>query len=487
MSLGSALQIAQNSLFNVTRQTNVVSRNVTDANNENYSRRTGVLESTNLGSRVVVVRTGADKELTRASLLASSEAQAQKLISEQLDQLNTSLNGIDGARSSSAMLEKLHESLQTYSANPSNSLMAQSVIDDARQLATNLNRQSSTLQSFSAGMDARISSDVANLNQLLSDFYDANSDVITATQTGGEVNDELDRRDQILRKISDIIPVNTITRNGNDLVLMTKGGATLFETLPRSVTFEANQVYSPGAQGNAIRIDGLPVLAGTGANTTAVGSLSALLQMRDSSVEKLQAQYDEISRSLITSFAEVDQTGGGAPALAGLFTWSGAPSVPAAGVQVVGLATQIQVNAAYDHNQGGQPSFLRDGGANGAAYVSNSTGGASYSDQLISFVQRLDVTEGFDNQTGIGGSMSLMTFASQTNGWMSALRSTAAEAMATKDALHIRLSEKLSNQTGVNIDEEMAMLLQLEHSYEASARLISAVDEMLSTLMSTIR
>jgi len=216
MSLGSALQIAQNSLFNVTRQTNVVSRNVTDANNENYSRRTGVLESTNLGSRVVVVRTGADKELTRASLLASSEAQAQKLISEQLDQLNTSLNGIDGARSSSAMLEKLHESLQTYSANPSNSLMAQSVIDDARQLATNLNRQSSTLQSFSAGMDARISSDVANLNQLLSDFYDANSDVITATQTGGEVNDELDRRDQILRKISDIIPVNTITRNRSE-------------------------------------------------------------------------------------------------------------------------------------------------------------------------------------------------------------------------------------------------------------------------------
>lgn len=487
MSLGSALQIAQNSLLNVTRQTNVVSRNVTDANNENYSRRAGVLESNSLGSRVVVVRTGANKELTRASLLASSEAEAQKLISEQLDQLNTSLNGIDGVRSSSAMLEKLHASMQTYSSNPSNSLMAQSVIDDARQVATNLNQQSASLQSFSSGMDAQISSEVANLNQLLSDFYDVNSAVVTGSQSGVDVNDELDQRDRLLRQISDIIPVNTISRTGNDLVLMTKGGATLFETLPRNVTFQPNQSYAAGTQGNTIQIDGLPVIAGSGANTSAVGSLSALLQMRDSTVQTLQAQYDEVSRSLITSFSETDHTGGGAPALAGLFTWSGAPSIPASGTQAVGLAAEIQVNAAFDHNQGGQPSLLRDGGANGAAYVANSTGGDSYTDNLISFVQRLDVTEGFDTQTGIGGSMSLMTFASQTNGWMSALRSTASDAMATKEALHVRLTEKLSNQTGVNIDEELAVLLQLEHSYEASARLISAVDEMLSTLMSTIR
>jgi len=33
----------------------------------------------------------------------------------------------------------------------------------------------------------------------------------------------------------------------------------------------------------------------------------------------------------------------------------------------------------------------------------------------------------------------------------------------------------------------MAMLLQLEHSYEASARIITAVDEMLATLLSVVR
>ena len=68
MSLTSALQTAQNSLLNVTRQTSIVSRNVTDAGNENYTRRQGVVESSNLGSRVVVVRSGVDSQLSAASL-----------------------------------------------------------------------------------------------------------------------------------------------------------------------------------------------------------------------------------------------------------------------------------------------------------------------------------------------------------------------------------------------------------------------------------
>ena len=40
-----------------------------------------------------------------------------------------------------------------------------------------------------------------------------------------------------------------------------------------------------------------------------------------------------------------------------------------------------------------------------------------------------------------------------------------------------------SNATGVNVDEEMANLLELERSFEASARLISAIDQMYASLL----
>ena len=51
----------------------------------------------------------------------------------------------------------------------------------------------------------------------------------------------------------------------------------------------------------------------------------------------------------------------------------------------------------------------------------------------------------------------------------------------------MRTAEALSNDTGVNVDMEMSLLLDLEHSYEASARLIKAVDDMLASLFAAVR
>ena len=71
--------------------------------------------------------------------------------------------------------------------------------------------------------------------------------------------------------------------------------------------------------------------------------------------------------------------------------------------------------------------------------------------------------------------------------WFSDIRQDASQAADSKNALMARIQEALSNETGVNIDEEMSLLLDLEHSYQASARLITAVDDMLSALMAAVR
>ena len=60
------------------------------------------------------------------------------------------------------------------------------------------------------------------------------------------------------------------------------------------------------------------------------------------------------------------------------------------------------------------------------------------------------------------------------------MRKDASSAAEAKEALATRTEEALSNDTGVNVDIEMSLLLDLEHTYEASARLIRAVDDMLA-------
>jgi len=45
------------------------------------------------------------------------------------------------------------------------------------------------------------------------------------------------------------------------------------------------------------------------------------------------------------------------------------------------------------------------------------------------------------------------------------------------------LQQRLNQESGVNIDQEMTNLLNLQAAYSANARVFSAVKEMFATLM----
>ncbi|MBS3650347.1 flagellar hook-associated protein FlgK [Pseudaminobacter sp. 19-2017] len=484
MSLSTALNIAQSSLLNTGRQTSVVSRNVQESNNPDYTRRMAMLGSLAPGSRVLEIQRATNEQLFRQNLAALSAWSSQHELYEGLERLEIAVHGIDNQQSAAAAIGKLQQALQTYSASPSDATVAEDAIDAARQVVRTLNAATYSIQSFRAEIDSQVAGATGELNQLLAAFKDANDAVVKGTRAGTDVSDALDRRDGLLKKIAQYVPVSTLSRPGNDLVLMTKDGVTLFETVPRSVTFQPTSSYTPGLPGNSIYIDGVPVGLGTGGNTDASGKLAGLVQLRDGVAPKLQGQMDEIARGLITAFAEESTTLPDAP---GLFTWPGAPGMPPAGTLVNGLAGSIRLNAAFDYGAGGNPELLRDGGANGAAYVANTTGVAGYADLLIAYGDRIAAPMAFDIAAGLATTLSLSEFSTASVGWFQSIRKDASAAAQTKEALAARTEEALSNATGVNVDTEMALLLELERSYEASARLIKAIDEMLGALLAAVR
>jgi flagellar hook-associated protein 1 FlgK len=482
MSLSSALSIAQSALLATSKQTSVVSRNVADASNPDYTRRIAVVTSTAPGSRSVEIQRTANDLLFRQNLSALSAWSGQSALYNGMDQLDLSVNGVDNASSPSTAIANLQKALQLYATTPSNQNLGTSVIDAAKQVVNSLNSGTKAIQDFRTQADSQIATAVDDLNSLLSQFQDANKAVISGTRSGTDVSDALDQRDAILKKISEYVPVSTFTRGDNDMVITTKDGSTLFETVPRSVTFTPSAGYSAGTPGNTIYIDNVPVSAGTGDNTTTDGKLAGLLKLRDGVASTMQSQLDEIARGLVTAFAE---TAPSQPNAAGLFTWSGAPAIPAAGTLVDGLAGTISVNAAFDPSAGGNPALLRDGGANGAAYVVN-TGGASYSDLLISYSNKLDQPMAFDSSAGITVSSGVSDYAANAIGWFEGVRQQASTNADSKQALAARTAEALSNDTGVNVDQEMSLLLDLEHTYQASAHMMKTVSDMLDSLMAAV-
>ncbi|MFK0275482.1 flagellar hook-associated protein FlgK [Ensifer sp. NPDC090286] len=476
MSLSSAISIAQQAFSNTAQQTAIVSKNIANAGNADYSRRLALLGSTGNGAQVVSIYRAQNEALLKQSIASIGEASGQARLREGLELLKSGLGGNNYETAPSKLLSEFRNSLQTLASTPGNKTIAAAAVTSAQDLADSLNKTSANVQNMREDADKEIALEVDKLNSLLADFERVNNEVKSATATGGDANDALDQRDKILKQISEIVGISTVTRGNNDTVIFTTDGTVLFENIPRQVTFAPTTTYDATVTGNKIFVDGVPIAPGSGADTTAKGKLASLVQLRDDIGPKFQSQLDEIARGLVELFKE-----GGQP---GLFTW-GTAAVPPAGTVVPGLASKITVNALAKAN----PLLLRDGGFNGV--VSNPGGAANpspgYTGLLDGFINKMGENMSFDPSTGLDGTSSLLNFATGSVGWLEQTRKTASTADDNKRAMLSRTQEALSKQTGVSIDEELSLLLDLEQSYKASAKLVSTVDAMMAALMEAVR
>lgn len=488
MSLSSALNVAQSSLAATSLQTSIISRNVAGASDPNFGRKAG-LQVTTWGGAVKIASIGRamDAVLFAGKLTSTSATTSQKAIVDGLDKLEATINDPELDQSLAAKLGALTNALQQYGVTPDDPLLSQEVLTRAHDIATSLNQASTSISEVRKQADADMAEGVGRVNRLLGEFEANNNEIIKGTKANRDISDLLDTRDRILSELSEEMGISTSIRGDNDMVIYTDSGVTLFETVPRSVTMTPSFALGPGGDGASVFVDGVPV---TGASNGAImpiksGKIYGSSVIRDDIAVTYQRQVDEIARGLIEAFAETDQTvvPPAVPTqLAGLFTTGTAALLPS-GVAVDGIAAAIRVNPAADPTQGGNLDRIRDGGLNGAAYVYNTTGDAAFSDRIQGMLDSLNAQRNFDPSAKADPSNTLAGFASSSVGWLEAQRQTATTTLGYSSALLQRTTESLSNATGVNIDEEMTLMMELERSYAASSNLISTVDRMLEALL----
>lgn len=491
MSLSAALNAARSSLATSASETSVISRNLAGAHEPLYTRKSAIIASSERGVRVESIGRAASPPLFRAMLVATSQAAGQQAIVDGLDKLEHTVGDTAAGRSPGALIGALRDAIQLQASAPDDASAARAVLNGARDVADALRSASSTVQQARQQADADMVSSVEQINMLLARFETLNTEIVRGTQTGADVTDNLDARDKVLAELSGEIGIRVVTRANNDYVLYTDGGATLFETKPRSVSMEPTQAYAAATTGKAVFVDGLPVVGDPTSLPLKSGRLAGLATFRDTVAVTYQSQLDEIARGLVETFAESDQTATPAlPTIPGLFTYSGAPAMPAGGTVLPGLAAEIAVNPNADPDQGGSLERLRDGGIGDPlepAYVYNTAGGSAFSGRLQGMIDALDQARAFDPAAGADATGDLVGFAASSVSWLEASRRSADAEIDHRVALLDRSAEALSNATGVNIEEEMTIMLELERSYQASAKLISVVDSMLAALLDSVR
>lgn len=489
MSLSVGLDIARKGLASTAEQTSVVSRNVTSANDPLTARKIAqVVSAPGGGSQLISVTRATNLALFDKLLGSTSDAETQKAITAALDKLGEVIGDPESSTSPGALVGKLNAALGQFAANPADVVSAQSVVTAATTLARSLQDASAQIRDVRSRADTDMQEAVVNINDLLSKFDQVNTEIIKGTRSGTDVTDLEDSRDKLLSDLSSYIGVRTLRRADGDVAIYTDSGVPLYESKPRPVTFDRTLLLTPSGTGNPVLVDGIPITGSNSAMRVGSGKLAGLATVRDDLTTTFQTQVDEIARGLITVFAEKDPSGSGAvPDAPGLFTWSGAPAVPAAGAAINGLASDIKVNPAVDRTQGGNPLLLRDGGINGSQYVVNTTGAAGYSDNIQSLITSLQNPMAFDTNAQIGTSKTVGDFAAQSAGWLSQLRKTTTAEASYRQTVADRAGEALSKETGVNLDDEMTKLLELERSYQASSKLVSVIGDMFQTFVQALR
>ncbi len=142
----------------------------------------------------------------------------------------------------------------------------------------------------------------------------------------------------------------------------------------------------------------------------------------------------------------------------------------------VGLAQRITVNADLV----GDPSKL----------ITYATGTASGDNTRPNFIlnQLTSATTTFSANTGIGMASSpfsgtIGTFLRQVISQQGENADAAANLKQGQDVVLSSLQQRFNEASSVNVDEEMTNLLSLQNSYSANARVLSAVRDMLNTLL----
>jgi flagellar hook-associated protein 1 len=166
-----------------------------------------------------------------------------------------------------------------------------------------------------------------------------------------------------------------------------------------------------------------------------------------------------------------------------LFTDGSQPitgALTAAGSQTTGLAGRITVNPALV----GTPSGL-------VAYAaSTAAGDPTRPDFILNQMTNAALT--FSSTTGIGTAQApysgtLADYMSQIVSQQSQAANAATSLQQGQDTVLSALQQRFNSQSGVNIDTEMSNLIALQNAYGANARVMSTIQQLMSTLLQVVQ
>ncbi|MBL4628880.1 MAG: flagellar hook-associated protein FlgK [Roseicyclus sp.] len=483
MSISSALSNALSGLTASSRAADVVSSNIANAMTDGYgtrrldvaSRTTGINGS---GVRVVGVIRQEDTVLLAQRRIASADLGASQTQVNFMTRLEALIGAPDDPGSLSARMADFEGKLISAANNPWNTTHLSAAVQGAQSIAGALNDLSDEIQDERRRADANIGRSVDQINAALEGLEDLNKRILSTRANGGEVASLLDAQGQLVEQIAPYIPLQTRRETNGTLNIYSDDGNVLLSHRAATLGFDPAPGMDPHlalANGNIsgltlngreMRLDGAyPAFEG--------GQLSAMFAVRDTWGPAAQARVDGVALDLAQRFDAAGLDPSLTPGAPGLFTDSG---TLVDGLNEVGLASRLRVNAAVEPENGGALWRLRDGLG---TVTEGPTGNATFLTAQIDALANPRPT----TSTAFSATSRSMSGLIAENLSLAGLgRSTAEMSLSRSSAQHTAL-EAAELAGGVDTDDELHRLLRIEQMYAANARVINVAQQLMDELM----
>jgi flagellar hook-associated protein 1 FlgK len=566
MSLIGALNAGKSALAVQQAALQVTGNNIANAGNADYTRQVATM-SPSLDQKLqpgMFIGTGVDltgikrqiDEALNARLRGSvADNQAADTTQQWLGRVESVFNELSD-EDLSTNLSKFFNGWSNLANKPQDIGLRQVVLQSGETLAGDFNNLRGQLTNLQTDVDSRLTALASDADQLAQQIADVNGQIVNAEGGAGDArggaNALHDRRDALLKQLSNLIDVTTTQDKGivnvyvgsEPLVIGTQNmGVGVKTTVDDTDRLSTEVIFK----------------ANNGTMTVSSGQIGALMdvkqQMRDT-VDKV----DDLAHNLIFELNKIHASGQG---LAGFSTASSTATVddptlalndPKAGLKFVpkngsfvlhvkqkgsGLETSTlvqvdldglnsndttlnslaasidaingvsaNVNAGRLNITADSPdiefSFSQDSsGVLAAVGINNFFTGSDARDMAVN--QTLKGQPALlaaarngntgDNQTALAiagletAKLSALSGASLKETYQATVNGVAVSAAAAKtDAEATRVVEEtLTNQrealSGVSLDEEAINLMRQQRAFQAASRVISAVDEMMKTLI----
>lgn len=448
------LEISKSGLKSAERALSVTSNNIINADTPGYSRQR--LEQAANGMQMSGYHAGLGVNITSLTRMRNeindtlmnqkqqdmSFLQGQAKVFEQIE----ATMATDTGRDLDLNISQFMDSFSELSSNPQDMSVRNTLMSNARQLTAKFHDMDRSLERISELTRDSASRTISDVNELLKEINALNKSIAQAESANQPDNTSLDNRVAKLNELSKLIDFETQYAD-NGAVEIRVGGVSLLDG--RSVQTIRPEIDDVNREFR-LRINSGKSIAPSG------GKLGAEIDMYTNELPDVKSQLDKLASSFVQEINQVHITGYGLNDATGrnFFSPDGT-SAATISINPVLLDDPANVAASSSADEAGNGDI-----ATQIAELRN--------ERLLEGRKFVDYTINLISSPG------------------SKLQHLQSQIEARDSELNM-LKTQQEQEAGVNIDEELSLMIQYQNAYQGAAKVMAAAQSMYDTLIGIVR